>query len=93
MSGWCPSSCPCGVWNGGGVCCAGLLWLCGVVRALPISVRVTECCGHAMHCWLPGVWCGVGGYLSVVFVWWGYPLSVPPFLVVVGGAVVDGGVA
>lgn len=39
--------------------------------------------------------CGVcvGVRVSVVFVWWGILCPLPPLVVVVGGAVVDGGVA
>lgn len=73
-------------------CAAGLPSACspGPCPAHPsavlISTAVVSC-----YCSLPGVWC-VGVCLSVVFVWWGI-LCLPPPLVMVGGGIVDGGVA
>lgn len=81
-----------GVWNGGGVrCCCPVR---AVVWLVPYSSHCSagEYCCHVVHvsCQVCGVWvvsvclrCSRGGVSSVY----------PPLVVVVGGAVVDGGAA
>ena len=81
-----------GVWNGGGVCCCCPAHGSGVARALLIPLRcwrVLLSCRVLFHCQV--LRCVGGECTSVVFVWWGI-LRSPPLVVVVGGAVVDGGV-
>ena len=67
-----------GVWNGGGGA-AGVL-PSAVVRLVPYSSHrgAGEYCRHVVHCFLPGVRCGVGVRPSVVFVWWGILCPLPP---------------
>lgn len=80
----------CGVWNGGGVCCCWPALSGGgaVVRSSQCSAA--EYCGRVVHCVLPGVWCVVCVSLSRSLC--GGVSSVrSPLVVVVGGAIVDGG--
>lgn len=82
-----------GVWNGGGVCCCCPARCGGVARApahptaVLASTAVVSCTVRCRVCgaWVVSVclWCSCGGVSSVH----------PPPLVVVGGAIVDGGVA
>lgn len=76
------------------VVCAAAVLPGAVVWLVPYSSHHSagEYCYHVVHCPLPG---------PVVCGWWvcvcavrvvGYPLSAPPLVVVVGGAVADGGV-
>lgn len=64
---------------------------CGSCPTHPIAVLASTAvmlCTVAYWVWC----CSAGECVSVVFVWWGV-LCVLPLVVVVGGAVVDGGVA
>lgn len=79
-----------GVWNGGGVCCCPAQ-CSGVTRALLIPLQ----------CWRVLLSCRALFFARCVVrvvsvcLWrscGGYPLSVPPLVVVEGGAIVDGGV-
>lgn len=80
-----------GVWNGGGVCCCCLAQCGGAARALlvPLQWRRVLLSYHALsHCRVCGVWvvsvclcCSCGGVSSVR----------SPLVVVVGGAIVEGG--
>jgi len=81
-----------GVWNGGGVCCCCPARCGGAARALLIPLqcwRVLLLCralllaGCVVCGWWTCVWCSCGGVSSVR----------SPLVVVVGGAVVDGGAA
>lgn len=81
-----------GVWNGGCVCCCCPAQCSGVARALLIPLqcwRLLLSCRALFHCRVRGVWvvdvclcCSCGGVSSVR----------SPLVVVVGGAIVDGGV-
>ena len=63
---------------------------CGSCPPRPIAVLAsTAVMSCAVHCQVCGVWVVC---VSVLFVWWGILCLLPP-VVVVGGAVVDGGVA
>ena len=82
-----------GVWNGGGVCCCWSSLVRGVAHTLFVpgavlaSTAVTSCC-----CSLLGVWCVV----ACVCLWCscgGVSSDQSPLVVVVGGGIVDGGVA
>lgn len=90
MSGWCPSSSVCGM----AVVCAAAVLPSAVVWLVPYSSHCSagEYCCHVVHCSLPGVWC-VGGVCVCGVRVVGYPSSALPLTVVVGGAIVDGGVA
>lgn len=90
MSGWCPSFSVCGM----AVARATAVLSSTVVRLVPYSSPCSagEYCCHVTQCslpvcgvWVAGVclWCLCGGVSSVR----------SPLVVVVGGAVVDGGVA
>lgn len=82
-----------GVWNGGGVCCCCPAQCSGVARALLIplqyssvllSCRALLPVGFGVVVWVSVcLWCSCGGVSSVHH----------PLVVVVGGAIVDGGVS
>lgn len=82
-----------GVWNGGGgVCGAGPSGRCArfgpcSASAVLISTAVMSC-----YCSLSGARCGAGECLSVGLCD-GAPFVCSPLVVVVGGGIVDGGVA
>lgn len=90
MSGWCPSFSVCGM----AVVCAAAVLPSVVVWLVPYSSHCSagEYCCHVVHCSIAGcgvwvvdvcLWCSCDGVSSVC----------SPLTVVVGGAVVDGGVA
>lgn len=90
MSGWCPPSSVCGM----AVVCAAAVLPSAVVRLVPYLSHCSagEYCCHVVHCSIArcAVWvvsvclCRSCGGVSSVH---------SPLVVVVGGAVVDGGVA
>ena len=94
MSGWCPSFSVCGM----AVVCAAAVLPGAVVRLVPYSSHcsIHQYCCHVVYCSLPGavLWCG---YVRVCVCLWcscgGVSSVCSPLAVVVGGAVVDGGVA
>lgn len=91
MSGWCPSSSVCGM----AVVCAAAVLPSAVVWFVPYSSHCSagEYCCHVVHCSIAGcvacggvgvcLWCSCGGVSFVR----------SPLVVVVGGAIVDGGAA
>lgn len=89
VSGWCPSSSVCGI----AVVCAAVVLPSAVVWLVPCSSHCSthQYCCRVVHCSSPGVWRVGGSCVSVLFVWWGI-LCLLPLTLVVGGAVVDGGV-
>ena len=88
MSGWCPSLFR--VWNGGGVCCCCPAQCSGVARALLIPPQYSSVLRSCRALFIAG--CGVWVSVCVCAVRVvGYPLSALPLVVVVGGAIVDGG--
>lgn len=89
MSGWCPSSSVCGM----AVVCTAAVQPSAVVWLMPYSSHCSagEYCCHVTQCSLPGVWCGVGVGVGVWCSCGGVSSVHSPLVVVVGGAVVDGG--
>lgn len=82
-----------GVWNGGGVYCCCPARCSGVARALLIPLQCWRVLLSCRALFLAGcVVCGCGVCVCGVRVV-GYPLCATPLTLVVGGAIVDGGVA
>lgn len=83
----------CGVLNGGGVCYCLPALSSGVARARLSQCNSRQCCCHAAYC-LVAVSCGVvWASVSVCCSCGGVSCVRSPLVVVVGGGIVDGGVA
>ena len=71
MSGWCPSSSLCGVWNGGGVCRCQPVLSSGVARAPLVPVQYSPALRSCRVLSIAGRVVCVVCVVCVVFVWWG----------------------
>lgn len=79
------------LWNGGGACCCQSARSVRVVCALPIPVQYSSVLRLCCVLFVAGVWC-VAVCVCLCCSFGGVSFVRSPFVVVVGGGIVDGGV-